>query len=145
MLCKSDLDIISKFFALEVPDDKEEVLSLAISEANKSSNTILERREQWFDYVKVRLAEVNDIIINIDDLVARTESRTGYGKKEVKQAPPVGAKVSTASDEGSGSNPAPVPSAAPLPSGGKYTPLAPAPGTLEWGCTPTALYNWFQA
>ena len=57
----------------------------------------------------------------------------------------MGAKVSTVSDEGSGSTPAPVPSAAPLPSGGKYTPLAPALGTLEWGCTPTALHTWFQA
>ena len=66
-------------------------------------------------------------------------------KKEVKQAPPGDAKVSTVSAEGSRSNPAPVPSAAPLPSGGKYTPLAPAPGTLEWGCTPTALHTWFQA
>ena len=100
----------------------------------------MKKTEQWFDYVKVRLAEVNDII-SIDDLVAGTEAGTGYGKKEVEQAPPVGAKVSAVSAEESRSTPAPVPSAAPLLSGGKYTPLAPDPGTLEWGCTPTAFHT----
>ena len=38
MLCQSYFDIINKISALEVPNDKEELLSLAISEANKSSN-----------------------------------------------------------------------------------------------------------
>ena len=111
-----------------MPNDKEEALSLAISEANKSSNSIIEKAEQWFDFVKIRLAEVNHII-NIDYLVTGTE------------APPVGAKVSTASTEVSSSVPTPVPSAAPLPSGGKYTPLTPAMRTLEWGYTPTSLHT----
>ena len=96
VLCKSYFDIISKLSTLEVLDDKEEALSLAKSEANKSSNSILERTEQRFDFVMIRLAEVNHII-NINYLVSGTE------------APPVGAKVSTASTEVSGSTPAPVP------------------------------------
>ena len=29
--------------------------------------------------------------------------------------------------------------------GGKFTPLAPPPGQLELGCTPTVLFNWFGA
>ena len=38
MLCQSYFDIINKISTLEVPSDKNEVLSLAINEANKSSN-----------------------------------------------------------------------------------------------------------
>ena len=61
------------------------------------------------------------------------------------EVPPGAATVSAISTEAAGSTPPTVPPAAPLVTSSKYTPLTPAPGTLEWGCTPTALHSWFQA
>ena len=60
----------------ELPSDKDELLSLTINEANKSSNSIIERTEQWFDLVKIKLAEVSHVI-NIDNLAAGMEAPPG--------------------------------------------------------------------
>ena len=60
LLCESYFILTSKLSILEV-------ISL--------------NNEQWFDYNKVILAEVNDII-TIYNLVAETEAETGYGKKK---------------------------------------------------------------
>ena len=82
-----------------------------------------------------------DDVVDIDELA-------GNGKKEVKQVktPDVDAQGSAVSEEGSRRIPIKVPIvAAPPPIVGMYTPLAPPPGTLEWGCTPTVLANWFKA
>ena len=72
-------------------------------------------------------------IINIDDLASRTESPSG------------GTSGAAASSESSGGPLPSVTPAAPPFIGGKYTPLTPGPGTLEWGCSPSALLSWFQA
>ena len=120
MLCQCYFDIINKISTLEVPSDKDEVLTLAINEANKSSNSIIERTEQWFDLVKIKLAEVSHVI-NIDDLATGME------------APPGAATFSVISTEASCSTPATVPPAAPLVSGGKYNPLTHAPALWSGG------------
>merc|ERR1711954_607999 len=51
-LCQSYFDIISKMSCLDIPADKENLLSMSITDANKCSNTISERTELWFDTVK---------------------------------------------------------------------------------------------
>ena len=45
-LCKAYFTIISKLSFLEVPEDHEQALFLAIVEANKNSDRILERTEE---------------------------------------------------------------------------------------------------
>ena len=87
-----------------------------------------------------RVPEMVDFV-NINELA-------GISKKEVKEVktPDVDAQGSAVSEEGSRRIPIHVPNVAPPPPiGGKYTPLAPPPRTLEWGCTPTVLSNWFKA
>ena len=132
MLCQCYFDIINKISGLEIPSEKDELLSLAMNEANKSSNSIIERTEQWFDLVKMKLADVSHII-NVDNLASGVEAPSGA------------ATGSAVSSEASGGIPPTFPPAASLVTGGKYTPLTPAPGTLEWGCTPSALHSLFQA
>ena len=79
---------------------------------------------------------MNDVV-DIDELA-------GSGKK-VKPSV-VDVKGLSVSAEGSSRVPIHVPNAPPAPqTGGKYTPLAAPPGTLEWGCTPTVLFNWFRS
>ena len=88
---------------------------------------------------------MNDIL-DIDELVTGAGDGTGNGKKDVKQSPAVDVKSPTVSEKESTKTTAQVPNDASSPStGGRFTPLAPQPGTLDWGCTPTVLFNWFQA
>ena len=123
-------DIINKISCLEIPSDKENLLSMAIIEANKCSDTILERTELWFDTIKIKLSDVSNII-SIDDLASNIGTPTGV------------APGSGTTSESSG--PPPVPPAVPPVPGGRFTPLTPGPGTLEWGCSPSALLTWFQS
>ena len=43
---------------------------MTIIEANKSSNSIMERMDLWFDTIKIKLNDVSNII-NIDDLASK--------------------------------------------------------------------------
>ena len=99
LLSLSNFDIINKISALEIPNEKDELLSLAINKANKSSNSIIERTEQWFDLVKIKLVDVSHVI-NVDNLATGVEAPSGA------------ATVSAVSTEASGSTPPAVP---PLP------------------------------
>ena len=76
MVCQCYFDIISKISGLDIPNDKEDLLSLTINECNKSSNSIIERTEQWFDLIKIKLADVSHII-NVDDLASGVEAPSG--------------------------------------------------------------------
>ena len=123
-LCQCFFDIISKISLLDVPADKENLLSMSIIEANKCANSISERTELWFDTVKIKLQDVSNII-SIDDVACSIGTPAGV------------APGSTTASESSG--PPPVPPAVPPVPGGRITPLTPGPGTLEWGCSPSAL------
>ena len=79
---------------------------MSIIEASKCSNTILERTE-----------------LCVDDLASNTETPAGV------------TSGSATTTESSGPPPPPVPPAVPPVPGGRYTPLTPGPGTLEWGCS----------
>ena len=96
MLCQSYFDIINEISTLEVPSDNNEVLSLAINEANKSSNSIIDRTEKWLDLVKIKIVGVSHVI-NIDNLANGMEASSGA------------AKVSAISTEASSSTPPAVP------------------------------------
>ena len=130
-MCQCYFDIIYKISGLEIPNEKEDLLSLANNEANKSTKSVIERTELWFDIIKIKLADVNNII-NVDNLASGTETPAG------------GTTGAAASTESSGVTPPQFPHAAPLVTGGKYTPLTPSPGTLEWGCSLSALLSGFR-
>ena len=93
-LCQCYFDTINKISSLEIPTDKEDLLSMTIIEANKSSNTIMERMDLWFDTIKIKLNDVSNII-NIDILASRTESPAGRtsgaaASSESSDGPPPG-------------------------------------------------------
>ena len=120
-LCQCYFDIISKISCLDIPADKENLLSMSIIEANKCTNSISEHTELWFDTVKIKLSDVSNII-SIDDLASNIGTPAGV------------APGSGTTSESSGPPPGP-PAVPPVP-GGRLTPLTPGPGTLEWGCSP---------
>ena len=76
------------------------------------------------------MSDVN-ATVSIDDLVSKIGNPAGVSP---------GSESST---EYSG--PPPVPPGVPPVPGGRFTPLTPGPGTLEWGCSPSALLTWFQS
>ena len=108
-LCKAFSDIIAELSSLEVPEDQEQALLQATVEFNKSSSKIMERTEDWFNRVRVRLVHI-DNVADVDELA-------GNGKKEVKQVetPDVDANGLAVSEEGSRRIPIHVPHFGPPP------------------------------
>merc|ERR1711954_227701 len=75
-LCQCFFDIISKISLLDVPADKENLLSISIIEANKCANSISKRTELWLDSVKIKISDIS-AIISIDDLVSKIGNPAG--------------------------------------------------------------------
>lgn len=64
-LCKTLSEITSELTGLEVPATQEQTLLLSVSEFNKSSIKTLETTENWFNQLRLRLAET---YVNVDVL-----------------------------------------------------------------------------
>ena len=75
-LCKALTEVIAELTSLDVPADQDQALLQAVVEFNKTSNRIMERTEEWFNKIRVRLANID---IDVDDLIILDS------KKEVKQ------------------------------------------------------------
>ena len=67
-LCKAFSDYNTELSTLIVPEDHEQALLQATVEANKSSNKIMERTEEWFTRLCLRLVEMDDVV-DIDEVV----------------------------------------------------------------------------
>ena len=132
-LCQAYFDLIKKISTIDVPADKEVLITIAISEANKSSNSILERLERWFDMVKIKLGDIKHIL-EVDDFLEACKTHKDQVEPHQVDLP--------ASPSSSVCSDSPAEFTHPA---GKFTPLTPSPGPLDWGCNPSALHEWFQS
>ena len=114
-------DLTQRIATTDIQNDKEELISIVITESNKGATTVLERLERWFNAIRLKLEGIKDII-QVDDFIDKQ-----VNAEEVE--------LPDTSSEGSHST---------SMSSGKFTLLTPSPGSLDWGCNPSSLYEWIQ-
>ena len=114
-------DLTQRIATTDIPNDKEELISIVITESNKGATTVLERLEWWFDVICMKLEGIKDII-EVDDFIDR---QVNAEEVELPDTSSVSSNSTTMST-------------------GKFTLLTPSPGSLDWGCNPSTLYDWIQ-
>ena len=131
-LCQAYFDLTQKVSTIDAPADKEMLISVAISESNKGANAVLERLERWFDLVQLRLEGIK-YIVEVEDYLEPIEAdRNNIDATQVELPESASSSVCEA------------PPAQNTHSPGKFTLITPSPGTLDWGCNPSVLLDWFQ-
>ena len=61
-------DLTQKIATTDIPTDKEELISTVITESNKGATTVLERMEQWFHVIRMKLEGIKEIV-EVDDFI----------------------------------------------------------------------------
>ena len=54
-LYQAYIDLTQKIATTDISADKEELISMVITESNKGATTVLERLERWFDVICMKL------------------------------------------------------------------------------------------
>ena len=120
-LYQAYIDLTQKIATTDIPADKEELISMVITESNKGATTVLERMERWFDVIRMKLEGIKEIV-EVDDFIDKQVNA------EEVELPDTSSVSSNSITMGTG----------------KFTLLTPSPGSLDWGCNPSTLYDWIQ-
>ena len=107
---------------IDIPTDKEALISVVIAESNKGTTTVLERLERWFDVIRMKLVGIIKQIVEVDDFI---EKQVNAAEVELPDTSSVSSDSHTMGS-------------------GKFTLLTPSPGSLDWRCNHSTLYDWVQ-
>ena len=67
-LYQAYVNLTKKIATIDIPADKEGLISVAKAESNKGANSVLERLERWFDLVWMKLEGIKQIV-EVDDFL----------------------------------------------------------------------------
>ena len=74
-LYQACVDLTQKIATIDIPTDKEALISVASAESNKGATAVLERLERWFNLIRMKLEGIKQIV-EVDDFLEEQVNAT---------------------------------------------------------------------